>query len=155
MKGAPWVTGRGLSAPMRRFLTGASALSPRARIWFMSGVRPDLAQLYPARLYSTAVWQDRLAIQIHYRSSMVMSAKSRGRRRSSSRHNWFATEAGDQPPKGDSSIGGLVLAAATSCGRGQRERERERTDTGPATRVCLPRALPFSGTRISPFPAQS
>ena len=41
VKGASWVTGRGLSAPMRRLPMGASDLSPRARIWLMSGVWPD------------------------------------------------------------------------------------------------------------------
>ena len=67
MKGAPWVTGRGLSAPMRRLPREASDVSPRARIGLMSGVRPDLAQLYPARLYSTAEWHERHLIRIRYR----------------------------------------------------------------------------------------
>ena len=56
LKGAPWVIGHRLSAPTRRLPVGVSDPSPRALVWLMSGVRPDLAQLYPTRLYSTAVW---------------------------------------------------------------------------------------------------
>ena len=60
---------------MRRLPTGASDMSPRARICLMSVIRPSLA-----RLYSAAVWHGRLGIQVRHRSLVVIRKRKSDRK---------------------------------------------------------------------------
>ena len=131
VKGSPCVIGHRLSAPTRRLPVGVCVPSHRAPVWFMSGVRPDLAQLYPTRLYSTAIWHYRHSVQIRYRPLMAMSAKTWRRRRPSPSYNRFNPEHGDQHPTRETS----PTVGTVSSDRTPRPTPKEREKSAP----CAPR----------------
>ena len=142
MKGAPLATGRGFSALVRRLPRGASGLSPRARIWLMSGYGRISRSIIPHGCMARPTCDpNTLPLVDGHVGEDLVSAKA------SPHAITYSPEYGDQNNPRETRHHGISLAAAAICGRGQRVRKRE------GEKRYKPRHVGLSAAKAYCFPA--